>query len=125
MDVHLAQGNTVSFACFRAAEPSRHGIMEVKGDRIVRIVERPKEEMGNLAFAGMAVFETPIYDAVEKVRRSEKGEYYLTDAVMDLVKAGHRVGYDVLDVLRVNVNSPEELERAREYARTHSGSRKS
>jgi glucose-1-phosphate thymidylyltransferase len=117
--VHETQKNTVTFAVFSAEDPTRHGIMQVDGDRIVRIVERPKEPMGNLAFAGMGIFESDIYDAVEKVKRSASGEYYLTDAVMDLVSAGRRVGFDVLDVMRVNINSPDEFARAEEYAKLH------
>jgi len=63
--------------------------------------------------------ESDIYDAVENVRRSESGEYYLTDAVMDLVRAGKPVGFDVLSCMRVNINSPAELERAWNYVLAH------
>ncbi|KPL01469.1 MAG: hypothetical protein AMK75_04790 [Planctomycetes bacterium SM23_65] len=119
LEVHEDQHNTVTFALFRAEDPSRHGIMQVEGDRIVNIVERPTEPVGNLAFAGMGVFESDIYDAVENVRRSESGEYYLTDAVMDLVRAGKPVGFDVLSCMRVNINSPAELERAWNYVLAH------
>ncbi len=113
---HESQGNAVTMACFRAEDPSRHGILQVEGDRIVNLVERPKEPVGNLAFAGMGVFESDIYAAVEKVRRAESGEYYLTDAVMDLIRKGKRAGVDVLDCFRVNINSPAELEKAWEHA---------
>jgi glucose-1-phosphate thymidylyltransferase len=119
--VHEEQHDTVTFALFRAEDPTRHGIMEVESGRIVNIVERPAEPVGNLAFAGMGVFESDIYDAVEKVRRSSGGEYYLTDAVMDLVRAGRPVGFDILSCLRVNVNSPAELERAWRHALAHPG----
>jgi dTDP-glucose pyrophosphorylase len=112
---HESQHNAVTLACFRAEDPSRHGILQLEGGRIVNIVERPKEPVGNLAFAGMGVFECDIYDAVEKVRRSDSGEYYLTDAVMDLIRDGRRAGVDVLDCFRVNINSPAELEKAWEF----------
>ena len=116
---HESQTNVVTLAVFRAEDPSRHGIMQVEGDRIVNIVERPKDPVGNLAFAGMGVFESDVYEPVERVRRSDSGEYYLTDAVMDMVRSGKRVGFDTLDCPRVNVNSPAELEQAWNYALLH------
>ncbi len=119
LKVHEEQRNTVTFAVFRAKNPSNHGIMQVEGNRIVNIVERPTEPIGDLAFAGMGVFESDIYEAVENVQRSESGEYYLTDAVMDLVRAGKPVGFDVLSCMRVNINSPTELERAWHYVLAH------
>ena len=113
---HESQGNVVTLACFRAEDPSRHGILQLSGSRVVNIVERPKEPAGNLAFAGMGAFEPDIYAAVDKVRRADSGEYYLTDAIMDLVREGKPVGVDVLDCFRVNINSPSELEKAWMFA---------
>jgi glucose-1-phosphate thymidylyltransferase len=117
--VHEEQRNAVTLALFHAEDPTRHGIMQVEGPRIVSIVERPKKPVGNLAFAGMGVFESDIYDAVQNVRQSDSGEYYLTDAIMDLVHAGRVVGFDVLSSWRVNVNSLADLERARSHYRAH------
>ena len=109
---HETQHNAVTFAVYACEDPRNHGIMQVEGDRVIDIVERPTDPIGNLAFAGMGVFESDVYDAVASVHRSDAGEYYLTDAVMDLIRAGRPVGYDVLRCVRVNVNSPAQLERA-------------
>ena len=117
--VHAERENTVTLALFHAEDPTRHGIAQVEGSRIVSLVERPTEPVGDLAYAGMGVFESDIYDAVARVPRSPSGEYYLTDAVRDLVDAGRTVGFDVLSCVRVNVNSPAELERAWNCALAH------
>jgi glucose-1-phosphate thymidylyltransferase len=114
---HRRTASVATLAVFHAENPSSHGILQVEGERVVKVVERPREPVGDLAFAGMAVFEREIYDAAASVRRSDKGEYYLTDAVDDLVRAGRPVGYDVLDCLRININSPEQLDRARAWQR--------
>jgi dTDP-glucose pyrophosphorylase len=116
---HERGKNAVTFAVYHAGDPRNHGIMQVEGERVVDIVERPTEPIGDLAFAGMGVFESDVYDAVEGVRPSKGGEYYLTDAVMDLVRAGRRVGFDVLECMRLNINSPVELERAWAWVLAH------
>jgi len=119
IQLHEEEQSAVTLALFHAEDPTRHGIMQVEGRRVVSIVERPKEPVGNLAFAGMGVFESSIYDAVRNVRQSDSGEYYLTDAIMDLVHAGEVVGFDILSSWRVNVNSPADLERAWNHYLTH------
>ena len=113
---HERRQNTVTLALFHAEDPTRHGIAQLEGSRIVGLVERPTEPVGDLAFAGMGVFESDIYEAVTQVPRSASGEYYLTDAVMHLIDAGRKVGFDVLSCVRVNVNSPAQLELAWHYA---------
>ena len=119
---HESGGRVVTLACFKAEDPTRHGILQVEGGRVVNIVERPKTFIGDLAFAGMGAFEPEIFDAVDAVKRSAGGEYFLTDAIMDLVRAGVRpVGVDVLDCFRVNINSPIELEKAWVFALAHGG----
>ncbi|HUV38478.1 MAG TPA: sugar phosphate nucleotidyltransferase [Planctomycetota bacterium] len=115
---HETRHHVVTLALYHCTDPTRHGIAQVEDGRIVDMVERPEHPVGDLAFAGMGVFESEIYDAVAAVRRSASGEYYLTDAVMDLIRAGRTVGCDVLDCMRVNVNSRAELEAARDYFRT-------
>jgi len=116
--VHESQHNVATLAVFHAEDPRNHGILQVEDTRVVDIIERPAHPVGDLAFAGMGVFEPDVYDAVAAVHRSASGEYYLTDAVMDLVKAGRPVGYDVLTCMRVNINSPAQLERAWDFILT-------
>jgi len=113
---HEEMGNTATLALFRAQEPKKHGIAEIEERRVLKIVEKPENPTSNLAFAGMAVFEKEIFPALQKVKLSPKGEYYLTDAINILAREGQRVGYTVLSGWRVNVNTLEQLKQARRLA---------
>jgi glucose-1-phosphate thymidylyltransferase len=113
---HQERKNTATLALFRAQEPKKHGIAETQGRKIVSIVEKPENPNGNLAFAGMAIFEPEIFPALEQVNLSCEGEYYLTDAINILIRQGKKVGYTVLSGGRVNVNNLKELEQARRLA---------
>lgn len=119
---HRTGGKTVTLALFHAANPSRHGIMELVNGQVVNIEERPAHPKSDLAFAGMGCFEPDIYPAVRQVKVSAKGEYYLTDAVMDLIRQGRPVGYAELDSFRVNINTPEDVELVLTFLREHPAS---
>ena len=113
---HEEMGNIATLALFRAPEPKKHGIAQIEHRRLLKIVEKPENPTSNLAFAGMAVFEKEIFPAIRKVKLSSKGEYYLTDAINILTREGQRVGYTILSGWRVNVNTLEELKKARRLA---------
>ena len=114
---HEIGRKTITLGLFHALDPTRHGIMEVINGTVVSLEERPKHPKSDLAFAGMGCFESDIYEAAQKVHKSPKGEYYLTDAVMDLIRQGKPVGYAELDSYRVNINTPDDVKAAEAFVR--------
>ncbi len=77
-------------------DPSALGIAVVEGDRITRLVEKPKEPISNLAVIGIYYVKrmTDLYAAIdEQMRRglSLKGEYYIADAFQLMIDGGAKV----------------------------------
>ncbi|RPI05516.1 MAG: glucose-1-phosphate thymidylyltransferase, partial [Zetaproteobacteria bacterium] len=58
----------------RVREPQRFGVAEVDGDRIVRVVEKPKQPRSEYAVTGIYVYGPPIFEAVRAIRPSARGE---------------------------------------------------
>lgn len=73
------------------ADPSRFGVANVEGGRIVRLVEKPKEPESNLAMAGMYFFGPQIWSVLPNLKPSGRGEYEITDAIQTLVDRGETV----------------------------------
>ena len=60
-----------------------------------------------------------LYDACRRVDRAETGEYELTDALESLLADGRRYVGVELEGWHLNVNTPDDLERARSYLGRH------
>lgn len=72
-------------------DPSRFGVANVEGERIVKLVEKPKEPESNLAMAGLYFFGPQIWSVLPDLQPSARGEYEITDAIQMLVDRGETV----------------------------------
>ena len=72
-------------------DPSRFGVANVEGDRIVKLVEKPRQPESNLAMAGLYFFRPDIWDVLPDLKPSARGEYEITDAIQMLIDRGQTV----------------------------------
>jgi bifunctional UDP-N-acetylglucosamine pyrophosphorylase/glucosamine-1-phosphate N-acetyltransferase len=67
--------------------PSSFGIFTVdKKDNLLDLVEKPVESRGNLANTGAYVFDESVFEKINDVKKSERGEIELTDALLAVAK---------------------------------------
>lgn len=72
-------------------DPSRFGVANVNGDKIVKLVEKPKAPESNLAMAGLYFFRSEIWNVLPKLQPSSRGEFEITDAIQLLIDEGNLV----------------------------------
>ncbi|WP_019550424.1 glucose-1-phosphate thymidylyltransferase [Thermus scotoductus] len=84
-------GVSAVIALVRVENPSSFGVAVLEGERIVRLLEKPKEPPSNLAVAGVYVFTPEVLEVIEGLKPSARGEYEITDAIQGLIDRGKRV----------------------------------
>ena len=75
----------------RVPEPEHFGVVVLEGDRVVRLVEKPKEFVSDLALVGVYLFDDSILEACESLEPSWRGEYEITEAIQWLIDQGRTV----------------------------------
>ncbi|GAC1316070.1 MAG: glucose-1-phosphate thymidylyltransferase [Thermoleophilaceae bacterium] len=96
----LRDGITELVASFRADDPAAlilltpvpdpesYGVAELEGDRVARLVEKPKEPRSDLALVGVYMFTPAIFEAARSIEPSWRNELEITDAIQAMIDSG-------------------------------------
>ena len=72
----------------RVRDPQMFGVAELRNGNVVRLVEKPKEPIGDLALVGVYMFGSEIFDSVNQIAPSFRNELEITDAIQNLIDRG-------------------------------------
>jgi glucose-1-phosphate thymidylyltransferase len=81
----------------RVPDPQMFGVAELKDGKVVRLVEKPTEPIGDLALVGVYMFGPEVFESVERIRPSFRNELEITDAIQDLIDRGFTVRPHIVD----------------------------
>jgi glucose-1-phosphate thymidylyltransferase len=60
-------------------DPKRFGVAEVAGEKIVEIIEKPKEPKSNLATVGFYMYDPDVFKKIATLKPSQRNELEITD----------------------------------------------
>ena len=76
--------------------PEEFGVAVLEGDRVAMLEEKPKQPRSDLALVGVYLFSSCIFEAVNAIQPSKRGELEITDAIQWLITSGKRVHSHVI-----------------------------
>ena len=81
----------------RVPDPQMFGVAQLENGKVVRLVEKPKEPIGDLALVGVYMFGPEVFESVNRIKPSFRNELEITDAIQDLIDRGLTVRPHVVD----------------------------
>ena len=76
--------------------PQDYGVAVLEGERVAKIIEKPKVPPTNLAVIGIYMYDERVFDMIRNISPSARGELEITDVNNMYIEAGD-MAYDVLD----------------------------
>jgi len=107
-----------AMAIVQVKNPEEYGLVKTKADMVVSIREKASSSSPcGWVNAGIYVLDDEIFRAIDRTRRSQRGEYELTTSVVQMIKGGLNVGYTpILPEEWLDLGRPWDLLEANERA---------
>jgi len=72
----------------KVKNPKEYGVAEIKGGKVVRIVEKPKRPKTNLAVIGVYMYDNQVFEIIKSLKPSKRGELEITDVNNAYIELG-------------------------------------
>ncbi len=67
-------------------DPQRYGVVELKGDKVVAIHEKPAQPPSNLCVTGVYMFDSTVFDVIPTLKPSKRGELEIVDVLLHYLR---------------------------------------
>tara|TARA_Y100001936_G_C15995241_1_gene624675 strand:+ start:289 stop:1320 length:1032 start_codon:yes stop_codon:yes gene_type:complete len=99
--------------------PSRFGIADVKDDKILKITEKPKEPVSNLAVTGIYLLTPKIFQIIDDLKPSWRNELEITDALDNLLKKNNNISFQKITDYWKDTGTPIDIINANAQVLEH------
>jgi len=98
------------------SDPERFGTAEIHDNKLISIVEKPKIPPSNLAVTGLYIYDNDVFDIINCLRPSTRGELEISDVNNQYIKNG-KIDYKILKGFWSDAGTYDSLYRASTFIR--------
>ena len=91
------------------SNPERFGIANVKENKIIKIIEKPKNPPTNLAVTGIYFLTTKIFDIFSRLKPSWRNELEITDALQMMLEEDNSVNFEMITDYWKDTGTPDDI----------------
>lgn len=102
-------GSNCHLALSKVPDPNRFGVAEIRDNKIVGIEEKPSIPKSNLAVTGIYIYDNNIFEAVNNIKPSARGELEISDAHQYLLDKGYHISYSEITGWWKDTGKPSDL----------------
>ena len=109
IDDFNAHGSNCHLVLSQVLDPNRFGVADVQDGKIMGIEEKPKNPKSDLAVTGIYMYDSHIFEAVNNIKPSPRGELEISDAHQYLLEKGYSVSYSEITGWWKDTGKPSDL----------------
>jgi glucose-1-phosphate thymidylyltransferase len=116
----MTEEGQATIFCYYVNDPERFGVAELdKDNRPIRIVEKDPNPKSNYAVTGLYFYPSGVVNNAEKVKKSQRGEYEITD-LNNIYLSQHKLCVELLGrgYTWLDAGTHESLMEAAEFVKT-------
>jgi len=109
------QGGGAKILLKEVEDPQRFGVAELDGEKVVNIVEKPKQPKSNLIVIGVYMYDSEVFNIIKTLKPSDRAELEITDVNNRYIQ-DNKMTFEVLDGWWTDAGTFETLYRANSLA---------
>ena len=97
-------GNQACVVVKSVPNPEDYGVAQIENGQVIKIVEKPKSFISNLAVLGLYLYTTDVFKVIDNIQPSARGEYEIS-TVNDHYASINKLKYDTLNCYWIDAGS--------------------
>ena len=111
-DNFLNSDADASILLCKVDNPSQFGIAEIENGKIIKLTEKPKVPLTNLAVTGIYFLTPLIFDLIDDLKPSWRNEFEIVDALQMLLDNHKKIRYYIITDFWKDTGTPEDILQA-------------
>ncbi|TVR30121.1 MAG: spore coat protein [Balneolaceae bacterium] len=109
--VNEFSGSGAQIMIKQVPDPDRFGVVELDGDKIVSIEEKPDQPKSEYAVTGIYMYDSNVFEFIKTLKPSGRGELEITDVNNHYIRQG-KMKYSILEGWWTDAGTPESYKTA-------------